>query len=132
MFAIRCSAWKANGIVDERRAYAAFFHQRSTQARQHLFFRHLYAAFSQEFLGLQEDVHLNDRVDTALASDPKVGRIGYLLLSQLPRQAVVDQIANVVLVPEYPIEQRSPPTSARIGWYGFSVEFGSNGRFGFQ
>ena len=84
--------------VDDARVELSAPAQREAQAQQHLIFGNLHAPFGQQFLCACENADVHDRLDLRSASDPGVIRILDQLLPQPSRGAIVDGLADVVLV----------------------------------
>jgi hypothetical protein len=69
---------------------------------------------SHDFLGAREEVLVNYWGHCRGAPNPQVMRIVHLLLSEAARRAVVDEISDIVLVPENGVDHDIGPRTPMV------------------
>src|ERR1700744_5037957 len=100
MFHVGLDAWYAERVVDDLSTEPSLSMEQYAQPHQHLIFGNRDASPRQKLLCASKEGSINNGIDACFASNPQVLRIVRQLLSEPLRCAVIDDIANVVLVLE--------------------------------
>ena len=70
-------------------------------------------------------------VEGAVAADPHLGRVADALLLELEGRAVVDVVADVLLVGQHLVDGAARPGAAQVGDDALGVQVGGDLRFAF-
>ena len=94
---------------------------------QQLLIRELATALSQDFLRSHESGYRHHRGKSTIFADPHVRRVVDMLLLEFEGMAVVDVVADVLLIAQHLTHRAVSPGPIQIGQDGGSVEPGGNG-----
>src|SRR5438045_183064 len=106
---------KPGRVVDDGPTQLSLSMESRPQPQQHLIFRNLDAPLGYEFLCTRKDAGIDDWSDSCETSNPPLLRIAHLLLSKGSGSAVVNDIADVVLIQKNDADHGAGPWSPLIG-----------------
>ena len=96
--------------------------QNAFELLKHLLIREFPAPFDDDPLSGEEERRFHNPLERALGSDPVLRRISDVLLLQLEGRAVINIVANILLVGEHLMNCAPTPRAVEIGADSFRVE----------
>src|SRR5256885_991368 len=100
MLDVACDRRESGRVFNDAGRESSFSSERQAESPQHLVFRDRDVPLSHDLLSACKEVPVDHRRHHSWAPNPQMIGIVYLRLAETTGRSVVDEIADIVLVPE--------------------------------